>query len=330
MSTSDNKRSVIVGIFVLIGIIIFVLGIFILGGQQKRFQSTLNVRAIFDDVAGLRKGNNVWFSGVKVGTVRGISFHGLSQVEITMRIEEDVQQFIRKDSKVKISSEGLIGNRILVIEGGSPNAPYVEDGDLLASEASLDTENLMATLQENNENLVSITRDFKELSSKLLQGEGTVGALLTDPEVATNFKETITNLEQVSQNTVRASGALSRFSAKLNTSEGLANKLLTDTVVFHQLRSSVNQLQQTTSTAQEITGNLSKASNRLTTTDNGIGVLLNDQQFANQLKSTMENLEAGTEKLDQNMEALQHNFLLRGFFRRQAREAAKQQKQQGN
>jgi phospholipid/cholesterol/gamma-HCH transport system substrate-binding protein len=325
MNASDNKRSIIVGIFVLLGIIIFIAGIFILGGQQRRFQSTLNLVAIFDDVAGLRKGNNVWFSGVKVGTVRAINFHGQSQVEITMRLEEGVQRFIRKDSKVRISSEGLIGNRILVIEGGSPDAPNVEDGDLLVTEASLDTENMMATLQENNENLVSITRDFKELSARLVQGEGTVGALLSDPEVATNFKEVITNLEQVSKNTVRASGALSQFSSTLNTSGGLANQLLTDTLVFHQLKASVEQLQQTTSTAQEITGNLNEASSRLTTTDNGIGVLLNDQQFANQLKSTMENLESGTEKLDQNMEALQHNFLLRGFFRRQAREASRQQ-----
>ncbi|MDQ3393891.1 MAG: MlaD family protein [Bacteroidota bacterium] len=325
MNASGNKRSVLVGIFVLLGIIIFVAGIFILGGQQRRFQSTLNVIAVFDDVAGLRKGNNVWFSGVKVGTVRGITFHGLSQVQITMRIEEGVQRFIRKDSKVRISSEGLIGNRILVIEGGSPDAPYVEDGDLLATEASLDTEDMMATLQENNENLVSITRDFKELSAKILQGEGTVGALLTDPKVASNFKDVITNMEQVSQNSVKATGALSRFSSKLNNADGLANQLFTDTVVFQQLKASVQQLHQTTATAQEITGNLNQASSKLTTSDNSMGMLLNDQQFANSLRNTMQNLESGTDKLDQNMEALQHNFLFRGFFRRQAREAAKRQ-----
>lgn len=325
MNTSENKRSIVVGIFVLLGIIIFVAGIFVLGGQQRRFQSTLNVIAIFDDVAGLRKGNNVWFSGVKVGTVRDINFHGISEVAITMRIEEEVQRFIRKDSKVRISSEGLIGNRILVIEGGSPDAPYVEDGDILATEAPLDTENMMATLQENNENLVSITRDFKELTQRLVDGEGTVGALLRDPEMASNFKDVVTNLEQVTQNTISASSELSRFSSRLNTPGGLANQLITDTVVFQQLRSSANQLQHTTSTAQEITENLNKASTRLTTTDNSIGVLLNDEQFANLLKTTMENLESGTEKLDQNMEALQHNFLFRRFFRRQAREAARQQ-----
>ena len=74
MEAKKNKRAVMVGLFVAIGIIIFLAGIFTLGGQQKAFVRTVSVTAVFDDVSGLQQGNNVWFSGVKVGTVKRLNF----------------------------------------------------------------------------------------------------------------------------------------------------------------------------------------------------------------------------------------------------------------
>ncbi|WP_187261582.1 MlaD family protein [Pontibacter beigongshangensis] len=328
MSAAENKRSVMVGIFVLLGIIIFVIGIFTLAGQQKRFINSISLHAVFDDVAGLKPGNNVWFSGVKIGTVKEIRFAGESQVEISLNIQADVQQFVRRDARVRISSESLIGNRILEIYGGSPQAPPVQEGDVLQSENPLNTDDLMVTLQENNKNLVSITSDFKELSSKLVNGEGTVGAMLTDSTLANNFRNIVASLQQTSANTVRASRSLNQFTATLNTKDGLINELATDTSVFRQLQASVAQLQQATSSATAITNNLQEASSQLTNGNNAAGVILNDPEFANRLKATMQNLETSTEKFDQNMEALQHNFLLRGFFKRQAKEEAKQEQEQ--
>ena len=325
MSAAENKRSVIVGIFVFLAIVIFVVGIFTLAGQQKRLISNISVRTVFDDVGGLQAGNNVWSSGVKVGTVKDIRLIEGSQVEIFMNIEEKAQPYIRKDAIARISSESFIGNKNIVIEGGSPQAPPIEHGDVLKGENPLDTDELMATLQQNNENLVAITGDFKKLSSRLVQGEGTVGALLTDSTMANDFQAIVSNLQQTSSNTVQASRALSQFTTKLNTQGGLIDKLVTDTAVFNQLQVSVAQLQQTTNAAAAITENLQKASSKLNQKDNALGVMLNDQEFATQMKSTMQNLETSTEKLDENMEALQHNFLFRGFFRRKAREEEKAQ-----
>lgn len=315
------------GIFVLLAIIIFVGGIFILAGQQKRLISTIAVNAVFDDVAGLKVGNNVWFSGVKIGTIRGISLYGASQVQVTMNIDEKAQQYIRKNSQARISSESFIGNKNIVIEGGTPQAAPVEDGDRITAVNPLNTDDLMETLQENNKNLVAITSDFKELSGRIVRGEGTVGALLTDTTIAENFKSMVASLQQTSDNTVRASQALTRFTSQLNTKGGLANELLTDTVVFSQLRSSVAQLQQASATASQMTNNLEQASDRLNTNDNAIGMLLNDINFAATLRTTLYNLESSTQKLDQNMKALQSNFLLRGYFRRQEQDIKKAQQQ---
>lgn len=316
MSTADNKRSVIVGIFVFLAIVIFVAGVFVLGGQQKRFEKTFRVSAVFSDIGGLKVGSNVWFSGVKVGTVRQIRFVGQSQVAIAMSLEEDVRKYIHKDALAQLSSESLIGNKIVEITGGSPQAPLIEPGDRIQTAAELSTDDIMATLQENNKNLVGITTDFKTLTSRLVEGEGMAGALLSDSTLTRNFRAMLANLQQVSANTVRVSRDLAQLSNKFDTEGGLANELLTDTTVFIGLKNSVQQLQQTSTSAAQLTDNLRETTDKLNDKNNAVGLLLNDQQFAGQLKSTMGNLETSTEKLDENMEALQHNFLFRKYFRK--------------
>lgn len=319
MSTQENKRSIIVGLFVLVGVIILVAGIITLGGQQNRFARTVTVTTTFKDVGGLKAGNNVWFSGVKIGTVKSVNFANVEEVEVTLIIEEKSRGFIRKDAIAKLSSEGFIGNRLVVIEGGTPSVPAISDGDRLVSGTSSDTEAMMATLQTNNENLVGITENFQILSEQLVKGEGTIGTLLNDRELADQVKQLIANLSQTVANTTQASDELVRLTAQFSKEGTLINDLLTDTVVYGSLQTAVAQLQGITQTATALTTNLSDATAKLNENDNAVGLLLNDSEMADQIKRTMENLEQSTEKLDQNMEALQHNFLLRGFFRKQAK-----------
>ncbi|PRY05366.1 phospholipid/cholesterol/gamma-HCH transport system substrate-binding protein [Pontibacter ummariensis] len=324
MSTEDNKRSVIVGIFVFLAIVILVTGIFTLAGQQKRFINTITLQAVFDDVGGLKPGNNVWFSGVKIGTVKAIDLFGESQVLVTIGIEERAQQFIHENAIARISSESFIGNKNIVIEGGTQEASLVEDGDRIRAVNPIDTDELMETLQVNNRNLAAITTDLRQLTNNLLEGEGTVGALLTDEGLANDFQATLNNLQQASQNTIGATRELSRFTSKLNTPGGLANEVLTDTTAFSQVKRSLAQLEQATTSAATLTENLQEVSGRLNNENNAVNVLLSDEEFARNLQSTLQNLETSTQKFDENMEALQSNFLFRGFFRRRAKEEARQ------
>lgn len=330
MSTESNKRSVIVGIFVLLGIVIFMAGIFVLGGQQKRFTRSIKIIAVFKDVAGLKVGNNVWFSGVKIGTVKRVSFFGNAQVEVDMSIEQSSQQYIRKDASAMISSDGLIGNKIVLITGGTPNHPEVEEGDRLKTEEALSSDQVLETLQENNRNLLRVTNDFKALVGNIRRGKGTVGAVLTDSMVADNFKKAMENLERASQNTVKVTGSVSQFAAKLNTKGTLANELVTDTTVFRRLSRSAASLEgaasaanQTVGTLNQTTQNLNRASEKLNNTNSPLGVLLTDQETANNLRTTLRNLNQGSALLNQDLKAAQSNFLLRGFFKKQAKEEAK-------
>ena len=98
--------------------------------------------------------------------------------------------------------------------------------------------------------------------------------------------------------------------------------MLTDTVTFNRLKASATELQKTVNNANTFVENLNKASNKLNSTDNVIGILLNDRKSAAQVQNSITNLQAGTIKLNDDLEAAQHNFFLKGFFKKRAKAAA--------
>lgn len=313
---NDNKKSVIVGIFVLVGIIIFITGVLTLGGQQKKFVKSIRLNAVFDDVAGLQTGNNVWFSGVKIGTVRNINFYGDSQVEIVMAVESKVKDYIRKDSKATISSDGLIGNKIIVIYGGTTQAPPVEDGDRLMAEMPLDTDKMMETLQENNKNLVTITENLKLLTGKIAQGDGIVGAVMTDSVLADNFKSILSNLDRASVNSNRMLVELNKFAATLNEEGTLIYDLTHDKELYKSLQGSIESLQATADNANVLTNNLNEVTGKLSDRDNTMGMILNDEEFASRLKNTLIYADSSTMNLNRGLEALEYTWPFRRGFKR--------------
>ncbi|CAL1518415.1 MlaD family protein [Chitinophaga sp. MM2321] len=323
MSKESNKRTVIVGIFVFIGLVIFIVGILVLGGQRKTFVKSLRVSALFHDVNGLAAGNNVWYSGVKIGTVKKITFVKLDEIEVVMNIDKSSRQFIHKDVKAKVGSDGLVGNKIVILSGGTDKVPSIEDGDVLIVEPALSPDNIMATLQVNNENLVEITGNLKLITKKIVDGQGTIGKLMTDESMYNNLQATMVTLKATAGNTQRLTDGLADYAAKLQTKGSLANDIITDTLVFNHLRTTVSQMEEAMQKANGVVADLKRASSsiseNITSDQSPAGVLLHDQESAEGLKKIISNLESSTSKLDQNMEALKHNFLFRGYFRKQAK-----------
>jgi phospholipid/cholesterol/gamma-HCH transport system substrate-binding protein len=320
MNESTNRRAVIVGLFVLLGILFFIGGILMVGNLHETFKSKMEVVSLFDDVSGLKKGNNVWFSGVKIGTVSNLRFYGTSQVEVSMKIEIKAQQYIRKDAKVKISSDGIIGNKILIIYGGTTMSPQVQEGDTLGVEKTFTSEDMINTLQENNKNFLAITGDFKEISKRLAAGEGTIGKLLTDDAIYTHINAATASLQVASAKAEQLAGSLVAFSSNLNKKGTLANELTTDTVVFKSVKASVLQLQQMADTASAFVADLKKAAGN---PNSSIGVLLRDEESGARIKETIKNLESSSLKLDEDLKAAQSSFLLKGYFKKQEKEKEK-------
>jgi len=320
MNESPDRRAVIVGLFVFLGILFLIGGILMVGNLHETFKNKMEVVSLFDDVSGLKKGNNVWFSGVKIGTVSSLRFYGTSQVEVSMKIEIKAQQYIRKNAKVKISSDGIIGNKILVIYGGTEKSFQVQEGDTLGVEKTFSSEDMLNTIQENNKNLLVITNDFKIISKKLAAGEGTIGKLLNDSSVYEHIDAATASLQVASARAQQLVGSLATFSAGLNKKGTLANELTTDTVVFGSVKASVLKLQQMADTAKVFITNLKRAGSNQNST---IGVLLHDEAAGAHLKATLKNLESSSKKLDEDLEAAQHNILLRGYFKKKDKAAEK-------
>lgn len=328
MKDQSNKRAVIVGIFVFAGMIIFATGILVLGGQKKSFMSSLQVVAMFQDIGGLAKGDNVWYSGVKVGTIKSITFTGPHSIAVRMDIEKKSREFIHKDVRAKVSSDGLVGNKIIALAGGTPEVPAVEDGDTIIVETAISTDEIMSTLQVNNKSLVEITGNLKEITKNIRNGQGTLGRLIADDAAYTSLEGTLATLQKTAANTQRLTEGLADYTARLQNKGTLANDLVTDTIVFAKLRSTVTQLESVAQGVDSVMLNLKDASaginENLRSSNTPAGVILNDEQTGTSLKHTIGNLETSSQKLDENLEALKHNFLFRGYFRRKAKAEAKE------
>ena len=327
MRAEKNKRSVIVGIFILVGLLILIVGIFTLGGQKRTFVPTLALSAVFDNVNGLQKGDNVFFSGVKIGTVKDVDFYGTSQVKVTMHIEKKVQKYIRKDAKAKTGSEGLIGSKIVVIYEGLPTTEMVNGGEELAVERAVSTDDIMASLQENNKKLVSITTDFKTVSRRLAEGQGTIGALLTNDTLFQNLKATMANLQVAAKNSENLTKSIAAYAAKLQQPGTLAEGLVNDTMIMANLQNAVATINNAAEDTRTFTQSLQQAGAKLQDGNNAAGLLLNDTAMAQELREMIINLNSSSVKLDENLEAMQHNFLLRGFFRKRARQEEQDRKE---
>lgn len=325
MRSTGTRRAVIVGIFIFLGLAIFIITILTLGSQKKTFGDSVTIKSVFDNVNGLQRGNNVWFSGVKVGTIKKITLIGNSKVEVDINIEEKSVPFIRKDAKAKLSTDGLIGNKIIEIYGGTSQIPHIEEGDMLANDKLLSTDEMMSTLSKNNDNLLAITNDFKLISGRIVAGKGSVGRLLASDTLADELTNTVVALKKTSSNLEKLSANVSEYTSKLDDKGTLANDLVTDTVIFSKLRSTVSRLQEVADQSKAIMSNLQTTTatlnDGLSNKKTPAGMLLGDEKTASGLKITLQNLQSASKKLDDDLEAVQHNFLLRGFFKKKAKNA---------
>jgi phospholipid/cholesterol/gamma-HCH transport system substrate-binding protein len=181
----------------------------------------------------------------------------------------------------------------------------------------------MNTLAKNNDNLLAITANFKTLSNNLIAGKGSIGKLLTDETFANKLDNTVIILNKTTANLEKLTANVSDYTAKLNEKGGLANDLVTDTVIFSNLRATVSQLQNVANQSKQILGNLDSATINLNKGLNNknapAGMFLHDEKTAAGLKNTFQNLQSASKKLDEDLEAIQHNFLLRGFFKKKAK-----------
>ncbi|MDP2089543.1 MAG: MlaD family protein [Flavobacteriaceae bacterium] len=199
METHTHKFKVRLGLFVAGGLTLFVIGIFLIGKQKNLFDPVFKLTTTFNNVSGLQVGSNVRFSGINVGTVDNINIINDSTVRVNMLIKKDVKQFIKANSEVAIGSEGLIGDRLLIITQGSADALLVKAGQSLMSIEPVETDAIIASLQITAGNAEIISQQLAEIMFKINSGQGTLGRLIQDTTIAENFNQTMLNLKRSSK-----------------------------------------------------------------------------------------------------------------------------------
>jgi phospholipid/cholesterol/gamma-HCH transport system substrate-binding protein len=199
METHSDQFKIRLGLFVAGGLTLFVLAIFIIGKQKNLFNPVYSLSSTFSNVSGLQVGNNIRFSGINIGTVDNIFIINDSTVKVTMSIKSEVKQFIKSDSEVSIGSEGLIGDKLLIISQGSSNNPLAQNGQQLTSKEPVEIDGIISSLQVTAGNAEVISYQLAEIMTKINGGNGTLGRLIQDTTIAENLNQTIVNLKKSSK-----------------------------------------------------------------------------------------------------------------------------------
>lgn len=209
------------GMFVIIGLVLFVVTIFFIGKQKNLFGSTFELNSKFNSVNGLDVGNNVRFSGINIGTVKEIEFLTDTSVVIKLIIKEEVRKYIKKDAIASISSDGLMGDKVLIISSGKKSDIMVEDKDNILSKEAIEMDDLMISVKKSVDNAGLITEQLAQFSYSMNNGNGALSKLVSDEEFGNSIKNMVTNLEN-------SSNEFKKFTVKMNDKKGVLSKLVND------------------------------------------------------------------------------------------------------
>jgi phospholipid/cholesterol/gamma-HCH transport system substrate-binding protein len=319
----DNAK---LGLFVLAGLLFLILSLYLIGKNRNMFGASFEIHARFSNINGLVPGNNVRFSGIDVGTVRGIEIRDDSSIYVTMVIDRKVKKFIKKNALAAIGTDGLMGNKLININAQGGYADPVAEGDLLESRTPIETDEMLRTLNTTNENIVVITTNLKEITRKL-NNSNSLWNLLADTVVAVDIKNAVAAIRRAGTNTEKFTREADDLIQRLKQGEGLAGALITDSTLVQSLETSLHDLQISSKNAVQLTTELSDMVTKVREGEGTTGRLLSDTLWATKIYESLTNIEEGTARFNENMEAMRHNFLFRGYFKKQEKEMKKQEKE---
>jgi phospholipid/cholesterol/gamma-HCH transport system substrate-binding protein len=319
-TTSQKIR---LGLFVIIGLLIFILATYFIGDKQKMFGKTSHLKTVFNNVNGLQIGNNVRYSGVNVGTVLGIEMINDTSIKVDMIIDKAIFKHIKKDAVATIGSDGLVGSMVINILPGKGNEAPAEPGDEIVSINRIRTDDLLNTLSKTNDNAALLTKNLLKITDEINNGKGTVALLLNDIEVAKDLKETMYYLKISGRETSKATNNLNRLLESINNKDNVIG-LLKDTAVANNIKTIVSNLDKTSVEVNKVVTNLNNTIVNIKEGKGALNYLSNDPTLVHTIDSTMTNVNEASIKLNENLEALKHNFLFRGYFRRLEKEKRKE------
>ena len=319
MPQRPASNHVRLGLFVTLGLGCLLATLYLLGRQQNLFSKSLPLQADFRNVSGLLTGNNVRLGGITVGTVKQIAIVNDTTVRVQMRLNQAARAFVRKNAVAVIGTDGLVGNTIINLMAGPGPAAPVDPGDQLRTRTPVGIDAMLGTLDVSNKNLVVITQSLREVTAKL-NGSQALWSLLGNEQLTTDIGRSAGNAAVATAQLRTASADVQALTRGVRAGRGPIGYLLNDHGFARQLGRAAQNLAGTSDT---LTATVAGLKQQLATGGGPAQTLLTDTALSGQLRQTVRHAALSTQKLNQSMEALQHNFLLRGYFRRQQKKRAK-------
>jgi phospholipid/cholesterol/gamma-HCH transport system substrate-binding protein len=318
----DSSKNIRVGLFVIIGGILFIMAMYLIGAKQNLFGNIFKISANFHNVNGLMVGNNVRFGGINVGTIRDIELVNDSTITVVMMIEKNTQKFIKKNTLASVGTDGLMGNKLVNLSAVNENSPMIEEGDVINSLRPIETDEMIRTLNRTNEDVAVIVKNLKLITQKV-NSPNTLWSILMDTVIAENVKNAIVNIKVTTNRTAVITGDLSEIVKNVKAGNGTVGALLTDTTIMKKINQTIVNIKLVSDTLAYISGDFSSVSKKIKNGEGAIGTILMDTSFVHNLNRSMLNIKNGSQGLDDNMEALKHSIFLKKYFKKKEKEAKK-------
>lgn len=289
------------GIFIFLGSTLLVVLIFLLGNKDQLFTSTFTVKTYFLNTQGLRNGASVRFGGVDVGAVKDIKILGdnSGRIEITMRIKTEIKPFLKKDSKASIETEGLVGNKVVILTIGSNEAEEISDGGTILSREPLSFANIIEETQGIMAYTKEMTKNLSEIVQKVNSGEGTIGKILNDDEL------------------YKAAANLTKTADKsmVSLTEDLNVVVSTFDSLGKGVEEAVNNINNIVTRIDIMIADVSAGKGLFGSLVTGKG---KESESINKILDNLivvtDEAKSSAAKLNENMEALKHNWLFKSYF----------------
>jgi len=227
-------RKARVAALVAVGLALLAYGVYQVGRIFDVFATRYTIVTLVESGAGLREGAPVTLAGKQVGQVSDIEFIPMSRksgnkhLRIELAVSEEVQEQIRRDSRLFIRGQGLLGDKYMDISPGTSGAAILQPGDTIESETQLDIEQFLARGAAVLDTAAQAVSELRNITSSISRGEGTIGRLLTDDQLFVRLLATTSQF----QSTLEA----------LNNADGTFARMLRDPELYDRMLSAVDRV----------------------------------------------------------------------------------------
>lgn len=307
------------GVFIIAGIAFLVLILYVIGRNENLFGKTFVLKARFENVHGLMPGNNVRFGGINAGTVGRVDVLNDTLFEATLLVKTKFKKYIHNSATVNIGTDGLMGNKLINILPSKASAPLVKEGDVLFSARSADTDEMLEVLSNTNNDVAFIANQLKQTIQRINESKA-IWTILNDESLSSNLKTSLLEIRKSAGNIHEMTSQLNTIITDIKNGKGTVGALLMDSSIAENINDAIDKIKKvgvnTDTLFSRLNALIGSVNDNINNGNGTVNALLKDPQMKENVAVGLKNIEKATKAFNDNMEAIKHSFLFRGYFRR--------------